>query len=144
MDIETKQTVLVVGQATKHALIVAALKERPEIRIIQVDNGEEAPLFEEIESKLLSQVDLVVLEKNEEENPDGDLRAYTLDDELKHQPMPEHEYKLSRGYEGPSRGRTGRTGERRQFAEAGPKQPGRNTPCPCGSGKKFKKCCIGK
>jgi len=23
-------------------------------------------------------------------------------------------------------------------------QPGRNDPCPCGSGKKFKKCCIGK
>jgi preprotein translocase subunit SecA len=22
--------------------------------------------------------------------------------------------------------------------------PGRNEPCPCGSGKKFKKCCIGK
>lgn len=21
------------------------------------------------------------------------------------------------------------------------KKPGRNTPCPCGSGKKFKKCC---
>lgn len=24
------------------------------------------------------------------------------------------------------------------------KKPGRNDPCPCGSGKKFKKCCIGK
>jgi methionyl aminopeptidase len=23
-------------------------------------------------------------------------------------------------------------------------QPGRNDPCPCGSGKKYKKCCIGK
>jgi hypothetical protein len=23
-------------------------------------------------------------------------------------------------------------------------QPGRNEPCPCGSGKKFKKCCLGK
>ncbi len=23
-------------------------------------------------------------------------------------------------------------------------QPGRNDPCPCGSGKKFKKCCYGK
>jgi preprotein translocase subunit SecA len=23
-------------------------------------------------------------------------------------------------------------------------QPGRNDPCPCGSGKKFKKCCWGK
>ena len=22
--------------------------------------------------------------------------------------------------------------------------PGRNEPCPCGSGKKFKKCCIEK
>ena len=21
---------------------------------------------------------------------------------------------------------------------------GRNTPCPCGSGKKYKKCCLGK
>lgn len=25
-----------------------------------------------------------------------------------------------------------------------PKKPERNEPCPCGSGKKFKKCCIGK
>ena len=24
------------------------------------------------------------------------------------------------------------------------KAVGRNEPCPCGSGKKFKKCCIGK
>jgi hypothetical protein len=24
----------------------------------------------------------------------------------------------------------------------GPKETGRNEPCPCGSGKKFKKCCI--
>ena len=24
------------------------------------------------------------------------------------------------------------------------KKPGRNDPCPCGSGKKFKKCCLGK
>ena len=23
-------------------------------------------------------------------------------------------------------------------------KPGRNEPCPCGSGKKFKKCCCGK
>ena len=27
---------------------------------------------------------------------------------------------------------------------ATPKKPGRNDPCPCGSGKKFKKCCGGK
>jgi hypothetical protein len=26
----------------------------------------------------------------------------------------------------------------------GHKKVGRNDPCPCGSGKKFKKCCIGK
>ena len=25
-----------------------------------------------------------------------------------------------------------------------PQDPGRNEPCPCGSGKKFKKCCLGK
>ena len=25
----------------------------------------------------------------------------------------------------------------------GGKKPGRNDPCPCGSGKKFKRCCIG-
>jgi len=24
------------------------------------------------------------------------------------------------------------------------KKPGRNEPCYCGSGKKYKKCCIGK
>ncbi len=23
-------------------------------------------------------------------------------------------------------------------------EPGRNDPCPCGSGKKYKKCCAGK
>jgi uncharacterized protein len=23
-------------------------------------------------------------------------------------------------------------------------EPGRNDPCPCGSGKKYKKCCLGK
>jgi uncharacterized protein YchJ len=27
--------------------------------------------------------------------------------------------------------------------EANP-EPGRNDPCPCGSGKKYKKCCWGK
>lgn len=26
----------------------------------------------------------------------------------------------------------------------GHKKVGRNDPCPCGSGKKFKKCCLGK
>lgn len=25
-----------------------------------------------------------------------------------------------------------------------PKGLGRNDPCPCGSGKKYKKCCMGK
>lgn len=25
-----------------------------------------------------------------------------------------------------------------------PPKVGRNEPCPCGSGKKFKKCCLGK
>ena len=24
------------------------------------------------------------------------------------------------------------------------KEPGRNDPCPCGSGRKYKKCCFGK
>ncbi len=24
------------------------------------------------------------------------------------------------------------------------RKPGRNAPCPCGSGKKYKKCCMGK
>ena len=24
------------------------------------------------------------------------------------------------------------------------KPPGRNDPCPCGSGKEYKKCCLGK
>ena len=24
------------------------------------------------------------------------------------------------------------------------KEPGRNDTCPCGSGKKYKKCCLGK
>jgi len=27
---------------------------------------------------------------------------------------------------------------------AAPKTAGRNDPCPCGSGKKYKKCCLGK
>ena len=30
-----------------------------------------------------------------------------------------------------------------KVTQAGPK-PGRNDPCPCGSGRKFKKCCMGK
>jgi uncharacterized protein len=25
-----------------------------------------------------------------------------------------------------------------------PRDPGRNDPCPCGSGKKYKRCCLGK
>jgi len=29
----------------------------------------------------------------------------------------------------------------RQTAQAMSKKVGRNEPCPCGSGKKFKKCC---
>lgn len=29
------------------------------------------------------------------------------------------------------------------FKTSGPKA-GRNDPCPCGSGKKFKQCCLGK
>ncbi len=28
--------------------------------------------------------------------------------------------------------------------DAGPKKVGRNDPCPCGSGKKYKKCCLGR
>ena len=28
--------------------------------------------------------------------------------------------------------------------EAKQPKPGRNDPCPCGSGKKYKKCCLGK
>nr|MEE4269249.1 SEC-C metal-binding domain-containing protein [Candidatus Krumholzibacteria bacterium] len=27
---------------------------------------------------------------------------------------------------------------------AGPRKFGRNSPCPCGSGKKYKKCCLQK
>lgn len=35
-------------------------------------------------------------------------------------------------------------GQKRLFhLPAGSKKPGRNDPCPCGSGRKFKKCCIG-
>ncbi|MEL7335017.1 MAG: SEC-C metal-binding domain-containing protein [Planctomycetota bacterium] len=29
----------------------------------------------------------------------------------------------------------------KKFA-AGRKRPGRNDPCPCGSGRKYKKCCL--
>jgi uncharacterized protein len=32
---------------------------------------------------------------------------------------------------------------RAEGAQASPK-PGRNDPCPCGSGLKYKKCCLGK
>jgi len=32
----------------------------------------------------------------------------------------------------------------RREMTAGPKKFGRNSPCPCGSGKKFKKCCLRK
>lgn len=30
------------------------------------------------------------------------------------------------------------------MAEAGTRRPGRNQPCPCGSGKKYKHCCLAK
>jgi uncharacterized protein YecA (UPF0149 family) len=33
--------------------------------------------------------------------------------------------------------------EVKQVVRQGPKI-GRNDPCPCGSGKKYKKCCLGK
>ena len=33
---------------------------------------------------------------------------------------------------------------RREAGQLEMKKPQRNDPCPCGSGKKFKKCCIGK
>ena len=32
-------------------------------------------------------------------------------------------------------------GPRRARPEPAPPKPGRNDPCPCGSGKKYKKCC---
>lgn len=31
---------------------------------------------------------------------------------------------------------------KRLLAETGRAQIGRNSPCPCGSGKKFKRCCM--
>lgn len=34
--------------------------------------------------------------------------------------------------------------EASRAARAGEKEPGRNDPCPCGSGLKYKKCCMGK
>jgi uncharacterized protein len=40
-----------------------------------------------------------------------------------------------RGAAGESRGAAG---------ESGGERPGRNDPCPCGSGKKYKKCCLGR
>ncbi|MFH0987717.1 MAG: preprotein translocase subunit SecA [Patescibacteria group bacterium] len=32
--------------------------------------------------------------------------------------------------------------KKEKFKKAGQKKPGRNEPCPCGSGKKYKKCCY--
>jgi uncharacterized protein YecA (UPF0149 family) len=32
-------------------------------------------------------------------------------------------------------------GDRKKQLKAGGKKIGRNDPCPCGSGKKYKKCC---
>ena len=32
-------------------------------------------------------------------------------------------------------------GEVRESADKAADKPGRNSPCPCGSGRKFKKCC---
>jgi len=34
-------------------------------------------------------------------------------------------------------------GRRARLAAAGQVKIGRNDPCPCGSGLKFKKCCLG-
>ena len=36
------------------------------------------------------------------------------------------------------------TKAREAFAKSQMKKPGRNDPCPCGSGKKYKKCCLNK
>ena len=38
----------------------------------------------------------------------------------------------------------GMMGEVRSTDQAAARQAGRNDPCPCGSGKKYKKCCLGK
>jgi hypothetical protein len=38
------------------------------------------------------------------------------------------------------RGALGRTASRRRLGKGG-KPPGRNSPCPCGSGRKYKRCC---
>ena len=49
---------------------------------------------------------------------------------------------LARGI--PSRGTTqepGRSGESRRHRQSAAKRPSRNEPCPCGSGKKYKRCC---
>ena len=34
--------------------------------------------------------------------------------------------------------------KRAELEATGHTKVGRNDPCPCGSGKKFKKCCLGK
>jgi uncharacterized protein YecA (UPF0149 family) len=46
--------------------------------------------------------------------------------------------------EGDEEGRKKRTVKTRKQPEvsAKPRKVGRNEPCPCGSGKKFKKCCL--
>jgi len=53
-----------------------------------------------------------------------------MEEELKHlRPLPEKEYKSS------SHG---------ELTVIKGEKVGRNDPCPCGSGKKYKKCCLGK
>ena len=37
-----------------------------------------------------------------------------------------------------------RVSELSRVRKSGPQRFGRNSPCPCGSGKKYKKCCLGK
>jgi len=60
----------------------------------------------------------------------GHTPAEIMEEERKHlRPLPEEEYKA------------GSQGE--QTVVKG-KKVGRNDPCPCGSGKKYKKCCLGK
>ena len=36
------------------------------------------------------------------------------------------------------------TGKQAPFVRTKKKEPGRNDPCPCGSGKKYKDCCYWK
>jgi len=145
---EGKQKVLVVGTGTEVEEIRRLLDAQDEVDLVLLENGEREPEIREINKRVVAKADLVELD------PEEKYHIFATDPVLiKPPPRPletpylpprvmpdEHRYgprkrkkKFKRTFPGMSR----------PLTKPGPKKPGRNEPCPCGSGKKYKKCCGG-